>query len=448
MINAIKKVVMTVVTTAAVVSMSNTYAANWLMLQGTEPSASAGRAKVWGFVQFQYQKDNSDAAANGNYIPPKLIGPNLTSQEQFNVNRARLGVRGTGMPLDPNVNYFLLTEFGNNAITAANNGGAMVSDASITLNHIPGARVRMGLFKTPGAEEGLQAIHVFDYINFTTVTNQLLLERFPNSAYTANAAGNAGTPPIDTSNGGLNQFDKPVGAFRDVGVQVFDTFAVGTWELSYAVMVGNGNGLSFGDDDANKDVYGYFSAEWVLGSGGGPRRPGLKMFTWSQNGKRMLDNTADATHNPTSFDRKRSGLGVKYVQGMFHAGFEFMQGEGMIFVGPDKPTFDQNGGGPNGEGATGKASGGYLDFGVRIPNTGWQFDVRYDTYKRLEDDQFQFDWATATVGVNYHLNKKSRITANYSDTSVEAVNFASGAGPNAQLEGVGSRYAIQVTHIF
>ncbi|MFP3874345.1 MAG: hypothetical protein ACLFV1_07805 [Thiohalophilus sp.] len=47
----------------------------------------------------------------------------------------------------------------------------------------------MGLFKTPGFEEGLQAIHVFDYIDFTSAGNQLMLERHP-------AASDAVQPPI------------------------------------------------------------------------------------------------------------------------------------------------------------------------------------------------------------------------------------------------------------
>lgn len=443
--HVVKKVAMTAVATAALIAASNSHAVSWLMLQGTEPSSAAGRAKVWGFVQTQYQKDFSSDAANGNYIPPKLIGPNLTSQEQFNVNRARIGVRGTGMPIDPKVNYFVLTELGNNAITAANEGSTFITDASVTLNHIPGARVRMGLFKTPGFEEGLQAIHVFDYINFTTVGNQLMLERFPNQRDGVNAPGNAGVPPQD---GGLNTFDRPVGAFRDVGIQVFDTFKVGTWELSYAAMVGNGNGLNFGDNDANKDFYGYFSAEWVLGDKGGPRRPGLKMFTWSQTGKRQLDNTNDGTYNPQSYDRTRTGLGVKYLQMPFRATVEYLEGDGMIFVGPDKASFDINGPGPNGNGAEGEASGYYLDFGFYLPNTAWQFDLRYDVYDRLEGDQFEFHFETWTAGVNYNLNKKSRITTTWSNTGAEAVNFGDTAGPNAQLRGLGERFAIQLTHIF
>ena len=172
---------MKVIGVALLSGASTVQAANWLMLQGTEPAGQSARAKLWGFVQVQYQKDTSDPNANGGYNPPKLIGPNLDDQSQFNVNRARIGIRGTGFPLDSKVNYFILAEFGNNGITYGDDGKHL-TDASITLNHIPGARVRMGLFKTPGAEEGLQAIHVFDYINFTSVTNQLLLERFPQAS--------------------------------------------------------------------------------------------------------------------------------------------------------------------------------------------------------------------------------------------------------------------------
>jgi hypothetical protein len=209
-------------------------AANWLLLQGTEPDGSADLARVWGFVQVQYQKDQSDPNPAGGYIPPKLIGPNLDSQSAFNVNRARIGVRGVAMPLDSKINYFLLLEMGNNGITEPTGSFAKATDASITFNHIKGARIRAGLFKYPGAEEGLQAIHVFDYINFTWVTQQMLLERFPNRTYSPNIP--AQTLPPEVS---LQGFDEGVGAFRDVGVQVFDAFKVGSnWELSYAAMIG------------------------------------------------------------------------------------------------------------------------------------------------------------------------------------------------------------------
>ena len=436
----------------------NGQAANWLMLQGTEPEGSVPRANVWGFVQAQYQKDNSDPNSNDQYIPPKLIGPNLSSQEQFNVNRARLGVRGTGFPLDGKTNYFLLVEFGNNGITAPGDRNARATDASITLNHIPGARIRAGLFKTPGAEEGMQAIHVFDYINFTTVTNQLLLERFPNREYTPNNDEVSLPGPLK-----LGGFEKSVGAFRDVGIQVFDTIAKDDWEHSYAVMLGNGNGLNFGDNDDNFDTYLYWSSEKIYG-GNGPRRQGLKLFAWNQSGKRLLDNTNDTTHNPTEFDRDRSGIGVKYLKDQFRVSAEFMRGDGMIFVGPDKPTFYINDdAGPVaqdvGNGATGEADGFYIEGGWYIPDTKWEIDLRYDVYNRLTDDNefvagpntgrsFEMEFETITIGAQYHINRKTRLNLEIADRKAEAPDFASGTGPNDNLDGVDTRYAIQLTHIF
>jgi len=433
-------------------STSTLHAANWLMLQGTEPAGQSPRAKVWGFIQAQYQKDNSDPNPAGGYIPPKLIGPDLDSQDQFNINRARLGVRGTGLPLDSKVNYFFLAEFGNNGITAPGDRNVRVTDASITLNHIPGAHIRAGLFKYPGAEEGLQAIHVFDYINFTAVTNQLLLERFPNDNGTYESAFN--NPPITLpASSGIGAFNSSVGAFRDTGIQVFDTFKVNNWEHSYAVMFGNGNGLNFGNSDDNYDTYLYWSSELVFGGKGG-RRQGLKMFAWNQSGKRLLDSTDDSTYNPTEHDRDRSGLGVKYLQKPFRVSAEYMQGEGMIFVGQDKSTFNINGT-PAGDGTDGKANGYYLEGGWYIPGTNWEIDARYDVYNRLTDGAalptgatLEFKFETFTIGAQYHINKKTRINMEIAERSFEAVDFAGGAGPNANLDGVSERLAVQLTHIF
>ncbi len=446
-----KKIALACACAGMTVLAGQAQAANWLMLQGTEPEGSAGRAKVWGFVQAQYQKDFSDGnagpggcagGASDCYIPPKLIGPDLKSQSSFNVNRARIGVRGANFPLDGKTNYFFLAEFGNNAITTGS--AARLTDASVTLNHIPGARVRMGLFKTPGPEEGLQAIHVFDYVNFTTVTNQLMLERF-NSGFSGTDVG-AQTIPVQTS---LNTFDRPVGAFRDVGIQVFDAFKQRDWEHSYALMVGNGNGLNFGDNDSNKDWYAYWSSEKVFG-GKGARREGLKMFAWYQKGKRTYDSVGDGTGTLKEFDRKRMGLGVKYLKKPFRASAEYMKGDGMIFVGPDKSSyaFKNPAGAVVASGLEGKANGWYVEGGWYIPGTKWEIDARYDVYNRLTEQNFEMKFQTATLGAQYHFNKKTRINMEYSFRDFEAVNFASGAGPNANLDGVKGRAAIQVTAIY
>jgi hypothetical protein len=426
---------------------SQAQAINWLMLQGTEKPGQSARARIWGYIDMQYQNDHSDANAAGTYIPPKLIGPNLTSQSAFNVIGARIGVRGTGMPLDSNVNYFLLAEFGNNGITEASNSFAKLTDASITLNHIPGARIRTGLFKYPGAEESLQAIIKFDWINFTEVTNQMLLERFPNQSYTANIPPQPVPPTTD-----LQGFDKSVSAFRDVGIQVFDSFRVGadkSWDLSYAFMIGNGNGLNFSDNNDKKDIYAYFSAEKVFG-GKGPFREGMKFLGWTQSGVRSYDGNNDGVSE--NYDRDRWGVGFKFMKSSYRFTTEYMSGDGMIFVGPHNPSFGIGPGagkpGAAGNGLLGEADGWYIDGGWRIGKSNFELELRYDTYDRLKGDKFEIEFKTWTAGVNYFFNKKTRLTLNYAVRDQEAINFATGKGPNAQLDGVGGRSSIQLRHIF
>ena len=452
MIPSKRKIALTIAGIAGCLMTQTAYSANWLMLQGTEEAkqGQAPRAHLWGFIQAQYQYDNSDPStvpAGGGLIPPKVIAPNLDSQEAFNVNRARIGVRGTGFPLDSKVNYFILAEFGNNGITAPGGYSPALTDASITLNHIPGARVRMGMFKYPGAEEGLQAIHVFDYINFTSVTNQLLLERFPNSstdclpntspppACLNSQSGDLNQNPTPSPDADLNQYTKSVGAFRDTGVQVFDAFKSGSWEHSYAVMLGNGNGVNWGDNDENKDVYLYLSTENVFGGKGG-RREGLKLFAWYQDGKRT--NAYDRTQEQ---DRTRAGGGVKYLKKPFRATAEYMQGKGMIFQGQHRPQHIFN---------DLDASGGYIEGGWYIGSTNWEIDLRYDTYTREENhptsnkgvDESTAD--TITVGTQYHFNKKTRVNLEYADRDYKSDT----AAVNTQQKDVDGRFAIQVTHIF
>ena len=434
MIPSKRKITLLVAGIAGCLLTQSAYSANWLMLQGTETAkqGQSPRAHVWGFIQAQYQYDNSDPSTvpnpAGGYVPPKLIGPNLDSQNQFNVNRARIGVRGTGLPLDSKVNYFILAEFGNNGITAPGGYNPALTDASITLNHIPGARVRSGMFKYPGAEEGLQAIHVFDYINFTSVSNQMLLERFPQE-------GDTNAPPTPTPDANMAQYSRSVGAFRDVGVQVFDAFKVNNWEHSYAIMMGNGNGLNFGDNDDNKDLYLYLSTERIFGGKGG-RREGAKMFAWYQDGKRT--NANDRTQEQ---DRTRAGLGVKYLKKPFRATAEYMQGEGMIFQGQHRPTQIYN---------NLDAAGYYLEGGWYIANTKWELDLRYDSYTREENhptsnkgvDESTAD--TITVGTQYHFNKKTRVNAEYASRDFKSDT----AAVNTQQKDVDGRFAIQLTHIF
>lgn len=444
-------------------------AANWLMLQGTEPEGASARAEVWGFIQAQYSKDFSDANAAGAYVPPKLLGPDLDSQAGFNVNRARIGARGTGFPLDGRINYFALLEMGNNGITKGTNTFAKMTDASITLNYIPGARIRAGLFKTPGAEEGLQAIHVFDYINFTEASNALLNERFPNRSFT-NSTGVSNT--TNTGNvaamtqaqlqgnvtgtsgySGLDAFATPVGAFRDVGVQVFDAFDMGNdWEVSYAAMIGNGSGVEFKNSDGKFDKYLYVSGEKKLG-GKGAKAEGLKFFAWGQWGERLLDTTDDLTANLKTYKRDRAGLGVKYMNKPFRVTAEYITANGMIFEGPDKPNYYFTRV-VDGNGADAKANGWYVEGGWYIPNTKWELDARFDTMTRNTDRANQHTFDKWTLGVQYHFNPKTRLTVNYEmrdfkcDSGRAPCTSAGAATPNYNLDGVGDKVGVQLTAIF
>jgi len=288
-------------------------AANWLMLQGAERQGTAPRAKLWGFLQPTYRAtDGADLQAGpwkGQEAQFNQIAPQLSSNKQFNIARARIGVRGTGFPLNSKINYFFLAEFGSNGITwpAGGKGAAKITDASVTFSYIRGARIRAGQFKTPGAEEGLQAIHVFDYVNFTNVTNQLLLERFFDSD--GSVANDVNAP-----NG-------PVGAFRDIGVQIFDTFKTSAWNTSYAIMFGNGNGIARGDNNGDLDSYYYLSTEKVFAGQGG-RVESLKLFAWYQTGKRTL--LAGATQTEGSFDRTRNGVGLTFRRNKIRAAAEYI----------------------------------------------------------------------------------------------------------------------------
>lgn len=415
-----------------------TYASNWLMLQGTEPANSSVRAKVWGFVQPEFQSMSGTEIPAGPFsgqpMSPNLVKPDNKSKSAFNIRRARIGVRGTGFPLDSDVNYFLLAEFGNNGITAPAGGGVQVSDASVTFNQLPGARIRIGQFKTPGSEEGLQAIHVFNYVNFTSITDQILLERFTNG-------DGSDTQSANGPNGS-------VGAFRDIGLQVFDTFKSDKWEHSYAVMFGNGNGIGRGDNDDNKDTYLYWSSELVFGGKGG-RRDGLKLFAWNHSGKRTLTAAGAG-----EYDRDRNGLGLTYREGKYRAAAEYITADGMIFNGSDGGAVP--GARNNANTATAsinvlpedEADGYYVDFGYKVlPKL--ELDLRYDVLNRATKTtagERQFD--TLTLGAQYFFNKKSRMTLNYELRNQDAPGFADTAVPNLIADGLDDRLSLQWLVIF
>lgn len=446
-------------TLATLMLAGQAQAANWLMVQGTEPAGAAARARLWGFIQPEFQATDGTELEAGPYTGQRAqfnsIAPDRDTDSAFNIRRARIGVRGTGFPLDSNVNYFFLAEAGNNGITkpGGGTGSLKLTDASITLNHFKGARVRIGQFKTPGSEEGLKAIHVFDYVNFSNVVDGILLERFTDFDGTGTFVTPAGSSDSGQTNGPVGS----VGAFRDIGVQVFDTFAVNDWEHSYAVMIGNGNGIARSDNNDDKDYYLYLSSEKVFG-GKGARRQGWKTFAWYLSGDRTLtqeQGNADPSDDVSNeFERTRWGLGSTYLKGKYRAGAEYIKADGMIRNGTDAGAtigaISNNGLSraslnvlPDDE-----ADGWYLDFGYRvIPNV--ELDIRYDHFNRATKvSALEREFETLTLGAQYFFNKKTRAIFNYEFRDAEAPNLPGSHNANRLLDGMDDRISVQLLAIF
>ncbi len=436
----LNKVVLTTALALGVTGSAN--AANWLALQGTEPPGSSDRAKLWGFIQPQYFYTENTKLKAGGWKGQNAIfnqaGPERKSSNTFQMRRARIGVRGTNFPLDSKTNYFLLIETGKNGITEFDSAVA-ATDASVTFSHIPYARVRVGQFKTPTAEEGLQAIHVFDYINFTTGTDQMLLERFFDE---------------DGSRGNFkNGLNGSVSAFRDIGIQVFDIIpTAGNWEHSYAVMAGNGNGINRTDNNNEKDYYAYWSSARIFG-GRGARRQELKIFAWGQTGRRTLEYV-NGVAGKEDFDRDRRGVGFTFRKGKYRAAAEYVDSDGMIFNGTDGGAVAGAGNNTGTDIASlnivpkGDAESYYIHAGYMVlPEL--ELDVRYDYLDRLSDSKAdEREFTTLTVGFQYFFNRKTRAIINYELRDAKAPGFSSSANANKVLDSFDDRLGVQILAIF
>ena len=433
-------------------------AADWLMIQGSEPDTIAPQGvivpntnktpKIWGFAQINYMKDyGSVAVTSGKTTTPfSLLSPNLDSQSGFNVSRARLAVRG--MADDDNmVNYFVMTDFGNNGINnlANHSTPTYLTDASVTLKYIPNAKIRAGRFKYPGSEEGFEAVYFSPYIEFTTMGDQQLNERRITKAsgpQTGAAAGGA----VNTNYTSTSVTD-PVGAFRDTGVQIFDTISLNdTWTLSYAYMYGNGTGISNSTNDSQGTHYGYLALEDTFGGGKGFYTNAMKFYVWGQDGKRNF--TSNGT-TQISADRKRYGVGASYYNHGLRAEAEYMVAEGMIYQGAKD--VDANALSTDWEfqfatGSQNKANGGYINLQYELFPHKFEVFGRYDFSNRLTNDvKGERDFRTTTLGLSYRFNGPTRIDFNYLFREAKAPGNAS-AQP--LLDKMGNRAEVQLTYAF
>jgi len=392
-------------------------ASDWLMIQGTEPEFIQKDGKkvkntiwtpyLWGFAQVKYEKNYSDTVEkNGiNKSGFAYVTPNLKRQNQVQVMRARIGLRGV-LDDDNKINYFTLSEFGYNGITKPLNHSkdTHITDASVTFRYIPYANIRFGLLKYPGSEEGMQARFASPFIHFTQMSSFLLLEKTPNSnKYQPNVTGNYVGEPA-----------RSVGAYRDTGIEVFDRLGLDEkWALSYAAMLGNGSGLSWKNDNDNEYTgYAYLALEYSFGKGKGYYHQDFKSYLWYQNGKRALD----ANGQTNLYDRIRYGTGLRYYKEGLRLEAEYTGAEGMLYAGAaDTNPF------PNTENwnfvveadRNNKAYGYYLSSAYEFyPKI--EAMIRYDELNNLTNSELKERiFKTTTLGLSYHFKGSTRIDLNY-----------------------------------
>lgn len=411
------------------------HATNWLQLQGNEaPNASGFR--VFGFVQPTYTYIDAQpvttlqgaaAVHNGKYSALNLNWPNLEHPHQFQVLRAGLGARGK---LSDEINYFVAIDAGQNGTTYYQD--VVLTDASLTFNFIPGARVRAGLFKLPTSEEALMAVNTSSPYVYNSNAVLYMLIGLP--VHSTGAVNAVGTSSADLSSG--------FSGYRDWGVQVYDWFNRGQWEYSYAAMVSNGHVIDTPrDNDGRKDLTLRFQASYLLG-GQGPNREDISAFVWRQDGSRLF--------GMQHYGLVREGLGLKYLQANYRASAEYLRAAGMVVGGQAPPFVGQ----PFAAGVNEKAGGWYVEGGWRfLPQ--WEADLRYDYLDFMTQTLAnEREFATTTLGIQYFIDPATRIIGNYEWRAMKVSNpsaIAAGAARGnaiAIADNLGDRASVQLTWSF
>ncbi|MFA6970460.1 MAG: porin [Gallionella sp.] len=407
-------------------------ASNWLQLQGNE-APNAPSFRVFGFVQPTYSHidarpvtglQGAAAVHNGKYSALNLNWPNLVNPQQLQVLRASLGARGK---FTDKINYFVALDAGRNGTTYYKD--VVLTDASLTFNFIPGARVRAGLFKLPTSEEALLAVNTsYPYVYNSNAVLYLLVGLPVLSSGTVNAGG--------TSNANLSS---GFSGCRDWGMQVYDWFNQGQWEYSYAAMLSNGAAIDQPfDSDSRKDLTLRLQTSYLLG-GQGPNREDVSAFVWRQQGARLFGTQHYAL--------VREGVGLKYLQGNYRASAEYLRADGMVVGGQAPPFVGQ----PFAVGVNEKAGGWYMEGGWRmLPQ--WEADLRYDYLDFMTQTLAnEREFATTTLGIQYFINPAARVLFNYEWRSMKVSNpvalTAGAARDNAQMiaGNLGDRASVQLT---
>ncbi len=406
--------------TTILLTTGRSRAADWPIALGTEEGTPDQPFRPIGFVQI-VGEGSSGARVSG--LESKALSRFNGARPTFNsvgdsdsslglyVRRARFGLRGSVPKTNQGITYFITTEFG----TVALNRGttARLVDGSITFSLIPGARVRVGQFKLPTMDETVEANPISaEFINLSNVALGLMLEnKVEKGAYVGGAYG-----------------------FRDVGVQVFDTFQRRNIALAYAFMVSNGR---FGgvDDDNYKDVTARVTASWVFsGKPSDPHRQELSLFAWGQHGSRAFGERR--------YERVREGIGVHLEKEPIRVRAELVYGSGMLVLGPNPPFAGE----PIAVAPEGRALGGYVQARVRLFGR-LLVALRYDQlHRQLDQGPALRVLRTLTPALEWDFTPRAKLMLNYEKRWLGAPH----ANADAQriVETVADRVLLQATVTF
>lgn len=395
-------------------------AADWLLLQGTE-APDAGAPRPWGFVQalgegvvgggpVEGLTSEALAAFDGQVPSFNRVGTGDATYG-LSIRRARVGLRGAIPGTDGKVGALLAAELGDNGLTRLD--PVVLTDASITVSLLPGARVRIGQFKLPLGEEALEMNPIAaEFINLSTATSGLLLENPSSGGVTT--SGSSG--------------------FRDLGLSVFDGRALGRGAISYAAMVSNGH-MGTLDMDNSKDYSARLSWSPRVWRGGplDPHRDEWGVYGFWQEGRRDLDGV--------EVRRSRRGLGAQIEQGGFRARAELIDAVGAIELGASPPFPGQ----PVAVSADGRATGGAAF--VHGERGLWGAGLRYDTLWRLTESPADLRvFQTVTLDLQAELSPRARLMLDYERRWLRAPGGSEDAQTLAAA--MGDRVLLQAVAVF
>ncbi|MBS2011594.1 MAG: hypothetical protein JST00_01675 [Deltaproteobacteria bacterium] len=393
-------------------------AADWPMVQGTEPS-SAPLVRPFGVVQVTAEGIVAEpvtglSPALGRFEGERAAFNTISSGSSaawgISVRRARPGLRGAVPGTEGKVSYFLLAELGTAPIAR---DGPTLADAFVTIGFIPGARIRLGQMRLPVMDEGVESnAQAAEWVNLSLPASALVMEN-----------------PVKAG-----RYDGGASGFRDVGIEVFDTYQQGHAALAYALMVSNGRRGGFDTDDA-KDVSGRVTASWVFsGAVRDPHRQELSIFAWGQRGERNLDGVG--------VTRIRSGVGVHLEKEPIRIRAELVHASGAILRGPS-PSFV---GQPIEVDATGRALGAYVQARVRVLER-ILVGLRYDVLDRSMDvPSAERVSRSLTPMLEVDVVPRLRIQATYEKRWLAAPSGSPDSKTIAST--IGDRLDAQVTLIF